>query len=243
MDSSAHPLPVVDCRRVATRQVLLTLDGGSVAESYTVPGQYTRLAFEDGVARPYAIASAPGFVANGRQQLEFLLKVPTDDRVDALCALGTSDKITATRAQGPGFPVDKARGKNLWLFATGSGVAPLRAVLEHILPVRTDFADITLLYGVRTKDELAFTERFGAWAGHGIAVLPVLSRPNATPTPGGPVDELTWNGRTGYVQDHIPKALAHADKHVAFVCGLPEMDKAVAAALLERGVASVYRNF
>jgi sulfhydrogenase subunit gamma (sulfur reductase) len=223
-----HPLPVVAVKQIAARQVLLTLDGAGAgaAESYTVPGQYMRLAIEEGVARPYAIASPPGLA-----QLEFLLKVPAE-RVGPLCALGPGDRVQATHAQGKGFPLDKARGKALWLFASGSGVAPLRAVVERVAAQRSEFGDVTLLYGVKTQDELAFTERFGAWAGLGVAVQPVLSRAING-----------WDGRRGYVQDHIPKTFAHPEQIVAFVCGLPEMDKAVAAALLERGVVAVFRNF
>jgi NAD(P)H-flavin reductase len=223
-------LPVLSCRPVGARQVLLTLDGrgSNLVESYRAPGQYTRLAFEDGVARPYAIASPPG-----QGELEFLLKVP-EERVPQLCALGPDDRVSAGRAQGPGFPVDKLAGRALWMFAVGSGVAPLRAVIEHLLPRRTEIGDVTLLFGARTRADLAFSERFATWAGHGIAVRPVLSRP-----------EPGWDGLTGYIQDHLPKVLPHPAKAIAFVCGLPEMDKAMQAALLERGVGpdQVFRNY
>jgi NAD(P)H-flavin reductase len=220
----------LSCRAIGARHVLLTLTGrgSALVESYRVPGQYTRLAFEDGVARPYAIASAPG-----HDDVEFLLKVP-EEQVASLCALGPDDRVWAGRAQGPGFPLDKASGLALFMFATGSGIAPLRATVEHLLPRRTDVGDVTLYYGARSRADLAFSERFATWAGHGIAVRPVLSRP-----------EPGWDGLKGYVQDHLPKVIAHPQKAVAFLCGLPEMDKAVCAALLERGVGpeQVFRNY
>lgn len=210
--------------------MLLTLDGrgSALVETYQTAGQYTRLTFEDGVARPYAIASPPG-----TSDVEFLLKVP-EERAVQLCALGAEDRVHAGRAQGPGFPLDKVTGRALWLFAVGSGIAPLRAVVEQLLPRRTELSDITLLVGARTRADLAFSERFATWAGLGIAVRPVLSRP-----------EPGWDGLTGYIQDHIPKTFPHPDKVLAFVCGLPEMDKAVHASLLERGVGPdrVFRNY
>ncbi len=230
MSDAPCALPVVSAREIAARQVLLTLSarGTPLAELHTRPGQYARLTFEDGVPRPFVIASAPG-----SEHLEFLLKVP-HERVAELTALGAGDRVLVGRPQGAGFPLDQARGRPLFLLGVGSGIAALRSVLEHLLPRRTDYGEITLLYGVRHPSELAFADRFGAWAGHGIKVVPVTSRPDAA-----------WDGATGYVQDHLPKKLAQPAKVCVFVCGLPEMEKAAAAALLERGVGpgQIHRNW
>jgi NAD(P)H-flavin reductase len=152
--------------------------------------------------------------------------------------MGPDDRLTVTRAQGTGFPLERAldgeNHRSLWLFAVGSGVAPIRAVLEALLPRRSSVGDVALFYGARTRDDLAFSDRFATWAGHGITVRPVLSRPRDG-----------WDGLVGYIQDHLPKQIPHPGAAVAFVCGLPEMDKAVHAALLERGVGpdQVFRNY
>jgi sulfhydrogenase subunit gamma (sulfur reductase) len=231
MTDAPVPLPVVAAKEAATRQVLLTLDatGTSLPQAHTIPGQYARLVLEDGVPRPFAIASAPG-----GSTFEFLLKVPAE-RVAPLLALGADDRIPMGRPQGKGFPLEAARHKSLWLVAVGSGIAPLRAVLEHLLPRRSEVKDVTLLYGVRDPAELAFTERFGAWAGHGVAVHPVVSQARAG----------SWDGREGHVQRHLPKAFEDPENTVVFLCGLPAMDRDVSAALLERGVGpdQVFRNW
>ncbi len=224
-------VPVVESKLAGSRQVLLTLEHPAFVDAHTASGQYAKLAFEEGgVPRPYAIASPPG---NGGR-FEFLLKLP-EERVGPALDLGPGDRVQMGRPQGKGFPVDKAAGKELWLFAVGSGVAPLRAVIEHVLPRRNDIGPITLLYGVRDPDELVFTQRYGDWAGHGVRVVPTVSRPKS----GG------WDGRTGYVQEHLPKAFERPEAVVAFVCGLPEMDRDVSAALLARGVGpeQVFRNW
>lgn len=226
------PLPISSAREVATRQVLLTLDatGTSLPAAHTIPGQYARLILDDGVARPFALASPPG-----SSRLEFLVKV-APDRVPGLVTWSPDDRILVGHPQGKGFPVERARGRSLWLFAVGSGIAPIRAVVEHLLPQRSAFGDVTLIYGVRDPAELAFSSRFGAWAGHDIAVWPVVSRPP-------PAAE--WAGRTGHVQDHIPKSFTRPQDVVAFMCGLPAMERDVLAALAERGVGheQVFRNW
>jgi NAD(P)H-flavin reductase len=226
------PVPVVEAKLAAARQVLLTLDAPHHKDAHTIPGQYARLAFEDGVPRPYAIACAPG---KHQGRFEFLLKVP-EERVGPLLALGAGDKVAMSKPQGKGFPIECVeRGTALWLFAAGSGIAPLRAVVEALLPKRAELAELVLHYGVRHADELAFTASFGDWAGHGVRVVPTVSKP----LPG------TWSGKVGRVQDHLPTQFEKPANVVAFVCGLPEMDRDVAAALLARGVGpqQVSRNW
>src|SRR5688500_6492570 len=169
VSDASVPLPVVDSKEVAARQVLLTLQarGTSLPAQHTAPGQYAKLTLDRGVARTFAIASPPG-----GDTFEFLLKAP-EEQMASLLALGPDDRVLMGRPQGKGYPVDVAHGRSLWLFAVGSGIAPLRAVIETLLPRRREVHDITLLYGVRDAAELAFTGRFGAWAGHGVRVIPV----------------------------------------------------------------------
>ncbi|MBI1945411.1 MAG: NAD-binding oxidoreductase [Deltaproteobacteria bacterium] len=235
MSDAPLGLPVVSARELASRQVLLAVSvrGSGLAAAHTVPGQYSRLTLEDGVARQFVIASPPG-----SSNFEFLLKVPPE-RVAALTALGPEDRVLVGRPQGAGFPLVQAEGRSLFLIGVGSGIAALRSVVEHLLPRRTSFDDVTLLYGVRHHDELAFVERFGDWAGHSIKVVPVVSRPRPDQAGAG------WDGATGYVQHHLPRSFAKPSRVCVFLCGLPEMEKAVAAALLERGVGpdQVHRNW
>ncbi len=230
MSDAPIALSVVSAREIASRQVLLALAvrGTPLAAAHAVPGQYARLTFEDGVPRQFVIASPPG-----SPTLDFLLKVPAE-RVDELTALGQDDRVLVGRPQGEGFPLARAEGQSLVLIGVGSGVAALHSVVEHILPRRTSYQEVALFYGVRHANELAFTERFGAWAGHGIKVVPVVSRPAEG-----------WDGATGYVQHHLPKRFAKPSQVCVFLCGLPEMDKAVVAALVERGVGpdQLHRNW
>ncbi|CAE7738895.1 unnamed protein product, partial [Symbiodinium sp. CCMP2456] len=93
---------------------------------------------------------------------------------------------------GKGFDVSceawKEGGvKQVNIFATGSGVAPMRAVIESdALKGKT----CRLYYGARTESGMAYADRFEDWKKRGIEVIPTLSKPS---------DD--WSGRTGYVQD------------------------------------------
>lgn len=233
-----HTLPVLSVTPVGARQALVVLDDahGAVRASHTIPGQYVKAAlWRDDVPRPYAIASRPGSAA-----LELLVKLPSGDdpaeeRRAALLSMLPGEKLRVSRAEGRGYPVDALRGHDVVIVGVGTGIAPLRSLIEAMLLERPAFGELTLLYGVQRPDDLAFRARFGAWAGLSLRVVPVVSRP----------DDSGWSGAVGYVQDHLPKTLSRpADTH-AVVCGLPEMDRVVSARLLELGVGPerVHRNW
>lgn len=243
-------LPVLSVQAIAARQAFVVVDaaGSSVAATHTTAGQYVRARFfEDDVARPLALSNKPG-----TGTFELLVKVP-DERLARLLALQKGDRVDVGPAQGKGFPVDESRGGSLWLFATGSGIAPLKAVIERVIEERGAWQEVVLVYGVREAEELCFKERFGAWAGLSVRVVPVVSQPRPPATPSAGSSSSTsdsmggapWSGKVGYVQHHLPARFDHPDRVTAFLCGLPEMEKAVTQGLLERGVGpdQVFRNW
>lgn len=230
--SDFFALSVVSVAEVAERQALLVLDaaGTAVHASHTAAGQHLLLRlFNDDVARPFAIANAPD--PSGR--LEFLIKLPPE-RMPRVTSLSTSDRIEASTCMGRGFPLQELQGKDLLLCGVGSGIAPLRAALEAVVVERSRFGAVALLYGVRTPGELCFRERFGTWTGLDVKVVPVISRPA----------DSGWQGAVGYIQEHLPGLARPDDTHV-LVCGLPDMEKALASALAGRGIGPqrLHRNW
>ena len=231
-------LPVVSVTPVGARQahVVLDVEHSPVRASHEIPGQYVKASlWRDDVPRPYAIASRPG-----SPTLELLVKLPAGDapaeeRRAALLTMLPGEKLRVSRAEGRGYPLDALRGQDVVIVGVGTGIAPLRSLLETMVLERTAFGELTLLYGVQRPDDLAFRARFGAWAGLSVRVVPVVSRPG----------DSGWSGAVGYVQDHLPKVLPHPGRTHAVVCGLPEMDRVVSARLLELGVGPerVHRNW
>jgi len=162
------------------------------------PGQYlrVRLAGED---NPYALASEPGAPA-----LELLFKQETE-LTAAMATLAAGDTIQVGVPQGKGFPVENDAGRDLILCAAGTGIAPLRAVVRTILPVRARYGEVTMYYGQRTRSHFAYLDEMDAWRAAGITVHLVASDAGLR------------------VQDAVaanPPATAHA---VAYVCGMKSM--------------------
>ena len=128
-------------------------------------------------------------------------------------------------------PPDRIR--DLVLVATGSGISPVRSVVETIVPRRSDFGIVSLYFGAQTPSSFAFREDFEAWRAASIDVFPVVSRPQDT----------GWTGLTGYVQTHLDGV--HLSTALAFLCGQKGMVEAVRKVLTERGMPadSIFLNF
>ncbi len=198
--------------------LLLDTDGTPLAGLFTSPGQYLKLSQESLGSAYFAIASAPG-----GGTVELLLKSGTP-LSDALIASRPGDEVFASAPQGRGFPLAQARGGDLLLFATGSGISAIRSCIEAVRRDRSAFGKVQLYFGVRTPDAFAYEDEQGSWEGAGIQVMRVVSRPGAT----------GWAGLKGYVQEHLEEA--PLDDAWAFLCGHQAMVEGVTAALLLRGL-------
>ena len=201
----------------------------AVAASHTSAGQYVKLAVAGAGEGYFAIASRPDPTG---ARVEVLLKLG-GAVTDAIAALAPGDAVRATAAQGKGFPLERAVGRDLVLVATGSGISPVHSVLQAILPRRSDFGIVSLYFGARTPSSFAYRDQFEAWRAASIDVFPVVSRPQDT----------GWTGLTGYVQSHLGGV--HLSTALAFLCGQKGMVEAVRKALAERGMPadSIFLNF
>jgi NAD(P)H-flavin reductase len=139
-----------------------------------------------------------------------------------------------SQVMGGGFPVaDKLDDsvENVLLFAAGSGISPIRSVIESSV---LDGRNVHLYYGARTPNHLAYADKFDAWAAAGVKITPVISQPSGT----------GWDGATGYVQD-VAKADGVPEGCGILMCGMKGMAEAVKALASDSGVAEerVLTNF
>jgi NAD(P)H-flavin reductase len=186
------------------------------------PGQVALL--QTGALRPayFAFASAPEDA-----ELDFLVKRTADPAARALYELRPGARVRLAGVVGRGFPLDEHRGRDLVFVAMGTGVAPLRAALRHVLARRADFRQIVVLYGARTPEDFCYAAEIDAWEDAGVELRRVISRP----------DGHDWSGPTGYVQSLLDHVLPDLTDPVALVCGSREMIEQTRARLSEMGFA------
>ncbi|MEZ4224475.1 MAG: hypothetical protein R3B13_26230 [Polyangiaceae bacterium] len=183
------------------------------------PGQYVEIAFQaSGQAYPYSIASAPSNVRPG----EFELAISRSSLAPDL-AVGS-----VLRARGPFGRLlrREPRGAALVLVAGGTGLAPLRALLQEDLSRPGDHP-VMLLFGCRNEAEILWRAELEALqqAHPRFRFEPTLSR-----------GESAWTGRRGYVQAHLLELLAMTPGAEVYLCGLSEMVRECRALLDEQGV-------
>ncbi len=227
-----HPAPVVEAwdETAAFRGIRLALPG-PLAAAHTRPGQVVKIRTPPGEGF-FALASAPG-----RERADLLVK-RGGKIADAVAAQALPGRaIELTEPFGNGFPVDAAAGKDVLLFAAGSGIAPVRALVQHLVARRDAFDRITLFYGQRHGAEFAYRGEMLGWERGGVRVVRCPSR----------ADDL-WEGFRGRVQE-VARTLSFGGLQpgdtVAFVSGMAAMVDDVRRTLAEAGLPPerVYSNF
>lgn len=189
-----------------------------VAHFGFVPGQWLSVKANtpDGeeITRAYSIASPPS--TNGR--FAFCLNRVQDGFMsNYLCDLGEGSEISF---QGPfGDFILRPPLRDTLLIATGTGIAPFRAMLQEMFGTgssgdRAGSSNFWLLFGARYEQDIYYCEELEAMArAHSsFHFLPTLSR-------GGP----EWKGLRGYVQEHVREIVGDRRDMQAYICGLDKM--------------------
>ena len=200
---------------------LFTLDLG--AEMDFKAGHFVNMSFQEGEERfmkPYSIASSPSI----KDAIQFSIKLVPEGRVTPkLWEKKVGDQVSI---KGPlGLFTVRNNKEKLVFIGTGTGVAPLRGMIQDELFNKKTEKEITLVFGVRSENEILFHEEFLKYAEEhpNFKYIPLVSRPDK------------WEGRTGHVQDNFD-TIDFLNSEF-YICGLPAMFDAVHQKLLEKGAA------
>ncbi len=172
-----------------------------------IPGQVGILRVDDEEPAYFAFASAPE-----DREVEILVKRTIGASV-ALFDLEPGGRVELLGVAGHGFDLAAQRGRDLVFVAMGTGVAPLRSALRHVLQRKNDFGRLVVLYGARTPDDFCYRDETEKWEEAGVELRQVISRP----------DGHDWSGPTGYVQSLLDHVLPDLKSPVALICGSREM--------------------
>lgn len=174
-----------------------------------VPGQYVEVGPPGEAKRmPYSIASAPDPARPGYFELA-VLRGSGGGVLDDLVIGGAVEvfgpKGSFVRKQPPGPPEV--------FVGTGTGLAPLRAMLQAALAEGGD-APLVVLFGARTEAEILWRSELEALAEREprFRYMTTVSQP-----------QNGWTGLRGRVQDHLAEILVPLADARVYVCGVSEM--------------------
>lgn len=192
-----------------------------------IPGQFARLGLEkeDGsiVWRAYSMVSAPY-----DEHLEFYsIVVPDGEFTSRLARLAEGDEIFVEKTNYGFLTADRfVEGRDLWLLATGTGLAPFISIL-HDPAIWTTYERIVLVHSVRFEAELAYRTELADLAEHPLVgdvvhklhYVPVVTR---EPVEGALHDRITTLIENGELERAAGFPLDHERSRI-MLCGNPQM--------------------
>lgn len=161
--------------------------------------------------RSYSIASAPG--DDNIFELIIVLNPPGLGTPHMWENFAIGHQVPVAGPLGK-FVLPEQVDKDICFIATGTGIAPLRSMLHHIINHNLSTKNIYMVFGNRTYTDILYHIEMGALSAKfpQFTFIPVLSR----------ADE-NWQGRRGYVH-HVYEEIFE-DKRPAtfFLCGWKSM--------------------
>ncbi len=136
------------------------------------------------------------------------------------------DVIGLRGPYGTQYPLDKFKGREVFIVGGGVGLAPLRALLYALFNDAGDYKKIILRYGARTSGDIIYKNEIDSWksrAGH-IDIKVTCD-----------VGDPSWNGNVGLVTTILNTDALDMNSAVAIVCGPPIMMKFATFNLLDLG--------
>ena len=177
-------------------------------------GQYIEFILRDGARRSYSMANAPHTVIE-QPQLELHIRhLPGGKFTEHV--FGAMKEKEILRVEGPfGSFFLRDSDKPMILLASGTGFAPIKAILEHMLWTKSE-RKAHLYWGCRCKADLYMNE----WAEEAATKLPNL---RYVPVLSEAKPEDDWHGRTGLVHQAVMHDFPNLIEHQVYACGAPIM--------------------
>lgn len=191
-----------------------------------IPGQYTSLKVSDeGMRRSYSVASLPG----GRT-IDILIDVtPMGVGSKYILGLKVGDTVEVLGFLGR-FTIDPAvlfEAKHMLFIATGTGVAPLKPMIEDLLYKKHYPGEVRLIWGMRHEEDLYWLKEMDNINRDfdNFKFDIVLSQPTED-----------WPGFKGHVGVLVDQLTQDWSTTLAYLCGSPEMIAETENQLKEKGV-------
>ena len=226
-DVQLFPAKTLPCRiqaleRLSTDVVKVVLRLPPTGDFNFHPGQYVDIIGHGGLRRSYSVANAP--------RLDKHIELHIRQVVDGVMSRYWFEEAKVNdllRLNGPlgTFVLRDADGLDLVFLATGTGIAPVKAILERLAqaPHPTPPRSISVFWGGRVPDDLYWNSR-EVDVEHEF--IPVLSRA-----------DNSWNGARGYVQQALLGQARNWERTVVYACGSDDMIHSARQLLLPAGLS------
>ncbi|HEY6135061.1 MAG TPA: CDP-6-deoxy-delta-3,4-glucoseen reductase [Rubrivivax sp.] len=189
-------------------------------------GQYIEFILRDGARRSYSMANAPHNLGSPPSIELHLRHMPGGKFTDHVFSAMKERDIL--RMEGPfgTFFLREDSDKPIVLLASGTGFAPIKAIIEH-LQMKASTRPAVLYWGCRSRRDLYLN----GWAEEAARQMPTL---RYVPVLSEPQAEDGWTGRTGLVHQAVMQDLPDLSRHQVYACGAPVMVDSARADFVSR---------
>lgn len=219
--AKTYPCRIAGLEKLAPNVLRVSLRLPPTADFSFVPGQYIDLIGPNGIRRSYSLANA----GNSEKFLELHIRaVDGGTMSDYLFRKAKINDLL--RLNGPlgTFFLRKCENTDVFFLATGTGIAPIKAMLESLaqLPESKQPQSVTVLWGARKFEDL-YIDLAAIPGRH--RYIPVISRPSEG-----------WSGATGYVQNNLRFTSSDLSKIAVYACGSDDMIRDARRLLFDSGL-------
>lgn len=173
-------------------------------------GQYIEFILRDGARRSYSMGNAPH---TGPAVELHVRHMPGGKFTDHVFTAMKEKEIL--RVEGPfgSFFLREDSTKPMVLLASGTGFAPIKALVEH-MQMKGVQREAVLYWGGRRPSDLYMD----AWVKERLAEMPNLKY---VPVISNALPEDNWTGRTGFVHKAVMQDFPDLSGHQVYACGAP----------------------
>jgi CDP-4-dehydro-6-deoxyglucose reductase, E3 len=178
-------------------------------------GQYVEFILQGGMRRSYSMANAPQRLGSPPAIELHIRHMPGGRFTDhVFTAMKEKDIL---RMEGPfgSFFLREESSKPIVLLASGTGFAPIKAIIEQMQD-KAITRPTVLYWGARRREDLYLH----AWALAAAAQMPHL---RYVPVLSNATDADAWDGRTGFVHQVVMSDHPDLGGHQVYACGAPVM--------------------
>lgn len=208
------PSRVTSISRPATDVAILQLQLPATESFRFYAGQYVEIILKDGKRRSYSMANPPHSAAALELHVRHLPGGLFTDHVFGVGATQMKER-EILRVEGPfgSFFLREDSDLPIVMVASGTGFAPIKAIIEHMVH-QNIHRPVTLYWGGRRPADLYMDALAQQWA-HTLpdfTYIPVVS--DALP-------DDAWTGRTGFVHRAVMEDFPSLMGHQVYACGAP----------------------
>lgn len=217
-DESAYPIKKLPVRvsaleRASADVMVVTLQLPANDTFKYHAGQYVEFLLRDGSRRSYSMASAPHLQADKPMMELHIRHMPGGKFTDHV--FGGMKEKEILRIEGPygSFFLREDSDKPIVLLASGTGFAPIKAMLQH-MQHQGITRPVALYWGGRRPADLYQS----GWLQAQCAAMPNL---RYVPVVSNAQPEDQWTGRTGFVHQAVLQDTPDLSGHQVYACGAP----------------------